>query len=67
MVAVPDVHAHLFFVFSYLVCHLEDTGIGVFWLDNPPDCKETELRSSSQQTSPLACKNTEVFLEVCHA
>ena len=27
-----DVGAYLFLAFSDLTCHLEDTGIGVFWL-----------------------------------
>ena len=33
MVAVISVHAYPFFDFSDLTCHLDDTGIGVFWLD----------------------------------
>ena len=32
MVAVISVDAYPFLVFSDLTCHLEDTGIGVFWL-----------------------------------
>ena len=32
MVAVISVDACLFLAFSDLTCHLEDTGIGVFWL-----------------------------------
>ena len=32
VVAVISVDAYLFFRFSDLTCHLEDTGIGVFWL-----------------------------------
>ena len=33
MVAVISVDAYPFLAFSDLTCHLEDTGIGVFWLD----------------------------------
>ena len=32
VVAVISVAANPFFVFSDLICHLEDTGIDVFWL-----------------------------------
>ena len=32
VVAVITVDAYLFLAFSDLTCHLEDTGIGVFWL-----------------------------------
>ena len=32
MVADICVDAYPFFAFSDLTCHLEDTGIGVFWL-----------------------------------
>ena len=32
VVAVISVDAYLFLAFSDLTCHLEDTGIGVFWL-----------------------------------
>ena len=32
MVAVTSVDAYPFLAFSYLTCHLKDTGIGVFWL-----------------------------------
>ena len=32
VVAVISVDAYPFLVFSDLTCHLEDTGIGVFWL-----------------------------------
>ena len=32
VVAVISVHAYPFLAFSDLTCHLEDTGIGVFWL-----------------------------------
>ena len=32
VVAVISVDAYPFFAFSELTCHLEDTGIGVFWL-----------------------------------
>ena len=32
VVAVISVDAYPFLTFSDLTCHLEDTGIGVFWL-----------------------------------
>ena len=32
VVAVISVDAYPFLAFSDLACHLEDTGIGVFWL-----------------------------------
>ena len=32
VVAVISVDANLFLAFSDLTCHVEDTGIGVFWL-----------------------------------
>ena len=32
VVAVISVDAYPFLVFSDLTCHLEDTGVGVFWL-----------------------------------
>ena len=32
MVAVISVDVYVFLAFSYLICHLEGTGIGVFWL-----------------------------------
>ena len=32
MVAVIKVYAYSFLAFSNLICHLEDIGIGVFWL-----------------------------------
>ena len=32
VVAVISVHAYPFLAFSDLTCHLQDTGIGLFWL-----------------------------------
>ena len=32
LVAVISVDVYRFLAFSYLTCHLKDTGIGVFWL-----------------------------------
>ena len=32
VVTVVSVDAYLFVAFSALTCHIEDTGIGVFWL-----------------------------------
>ena len=44
-----------FLTFPNLTCHLEDKGIGVFWL-------HAALGSSNQEASPPACKNTRVVL-----
>ena len=63
MVAVISVDTFLFLAFSDLTCHLENTGIGVFWLH----CKGTELGSSNQEASPSAGKNTVEVLVPCHA
>ena len=57
-----SVDAHHLLAFSDLTCHLEDTGIGVFWL---PDSKEIQLGSSDQEASPSAGKNTGVVLVPC--
>ena len=40
-----SVDAYSFLAFPDLTCHLEDTGIGVFWLHSA-DSKETEHGSS---------------------
>ena len=34
VVAVISVDAYPFLAFPDLTCHLEDTGVGVFWLDS---------------------------------
>ena len=57
--------AYPFLAFSDLTCHLEDTGIGVFWLHCATGSKETELGSSNQEASPSAGKNTGVVLVPC--
>ena len=62
MVAVISVDAYPFLAFSDLTYHLEDMGIGVFWLHCASDTKETELGSKDQEASPLAGKNTGVVL-----
>ena len=64
MVAVSSVDAFPFLAFSDLTCHLEDTGIGVFWLQCPSNSKETELGSSDQEVSPSAGKNTGIVFTV---
>ena len=51
--------------FSDLTCHLEDAGIGVFWLHCAPYSKETKCGSSNQEASPSETKNTEVVLVPC--
>ena len=53
-----SVDAYPFLAFSNLTCHLEDTGM-FSGCTVPPDSKETELGSSSQEASPSASKNTE--------
>ena len=35
VVAVTSVYAYPFLAFLDLTCHLEDTGVGVFWLHCP--------------------------------
>ena len=66
VVAVISVDAYPFLAFKDLTCHLEDTGRGVLWLHSvPPNCKETKLRSSNQEPSPSASKNTGVVLVSC--
>ena len=32
VIAVTNVDAYPFLVFSHLTCRLEDTGIGIYWL-----------------------------------
>ena len=54
-----------FLALSGLTCHLADTGIGVSGCSVPPDSKENELGSSSQEVSPSAGKNTVVVLVLC--
>ena len=52
------------FWLSDLTCHLEDTGIGVFWLHG---ARRPNLGSSDQEVSPLAGKNTGIVLKPCRA
>ena len=67
MVAVISVDAYPFLAFSDLASHLEDAGIGVFWLGCTvlPDIKGTELGSSDQVASPSVGKNIGVVLVPC--
>ena len=67
VVAVISVDAYLFLAFLDLTCHLEDTGIGVFWLHCAAQSEETEFGSSDQEASPSLGKNTEVVLVLSHA
>ena len=62
MVAVINVNAYPFLTFLDLTCHLEDKGIGAFWLHCPPVSKEIKLGSSAQETSASAGKNIRVVL-----
>ena len=45
VVVVISINAYPFLSFSDQACHLEDTGIGVFWL-HCFSCKKTKLGSS---------------------
>ena len=63
MVAVISVDAYPLWAVSDLICHLEDMGIGVFWLS--PDRNKTELGSSDQEASLSAGKNAGVVLVPC--
>ena len=65
VVAVISVDAYPLLAFSDLTCHLEDTEIGVFWLNVPPNRKETKLGSNNQEASPSLGKNTGVILVPC--
>ena len=74
MVPVVSVDAYLFLFFPYLTCHLEDILIGVLWFHcaTVPMCrysftdgKETDFRSSDQEASPSAGKNTGEVLVLC--
>ena len=60
VVAVISVDAYPFLAFSDLTCHLEDTGIGVFWLHCAAWYEETELGSSDLEAFPSAGKSTGV-------
>ena len=52
MVAKISVDAYPFLASSDLTCHLEDTGIGVFWPHcATPDSKETETGGNNQEAS----------------
>ena len=62
VVAVISADAYPFLAFPDLTCHLEEVFSGCTVL---PDSKENELRSSNQEASPSAGKNTRVFLVPC--
>ena len=63
--AVINLDAYLYLVFSNLIYLLQDTGIGVSACTMPLDSKETELGSHNQEASPSAGKITEVVLVPC--
>ena len=67
VVAVTSVDSYPFLAFSDVTCHLEDTGIGVFWLHCTAWCKETKLGSSNEEASSSAGKNTRIILVPCCA
>ena len=60
-----SVDTYTVLTFSDLTCHLEDTRIGIFWLQRAADSKETKLGSSNQEASPSAVKKTEVVVIPC--
>ena len=62
MLVVINVDAYPFLALSDLICHLADTVMVFFGCTVPPDSQETELRSSNQEVSPSADKNTRVVL-----
>ena len=46
------VDAYPFLTFPNLPCHLENTGIGVFWFTAASDSKENNVGRSNQEASP---------------
>ena len=60
VVTVISVDAYSFLAFSNLTCHIEDRGIGVFWLHSAAWCSDCE-------TSPSVGKNIATVLVPCHA
>ena len=65
MVAAIGGDAYPFLAFTDLTCHLEDTEYGFSGCTVPPDSKESEFRSSDQEASVTAGKNTGVVLVPC--
>ena len=63
--AVINLDAYLYLIFSDLIYLLQDTGIGVSTCTMPRDSKETDLGSHNQEASPSAGKITEVVLVSC--
>ena len=51
-----------FLSFSDLTCQLDDTGVDVSGFIEPPDSKQTKLRSSDQEPFPIAGKHAELVL-----
>ena len=61
MVLVINVNACPFLVFSALISHLQDTGIGFSGGTVPPHNEKNELGSSDQEASPSADKTPVSF------
>ena len=62
-----NVDAYPFLACSDLTCHLENTGIAIFWLTVLLDNRETKLGSNDQEASPPAGKDSGVVLVQCCA
>ena len=69
MEVVFSVDAYSFLVSSDLVCRFVTLRIQEYLLSGytVPDNEDTELRSSNQEASPSASKNTRVVLGPCRA
>ena len=58
--------AYLFFAFSDLSWHFEDTRIDAFGCTLLPDSEGTELGSNNQEAYPLTAKSVVGVLVLCH-
>ena len=61
------VDVYPFLAFSDLTCHLQDTGIVIFWLQCCIIVRRPHLEETTQEASPSAGKNTGVVLVPCCA
>ena len=61
------VDVYPFLAFSDLTCHLQDTGIGIFWLQCCIIVRRPNLEETTHEASPSAGKNTGVVLVPCCA
>ena len=65
VVPMVNVDDYLFFVFSDLTCHLEETGKGVFWFHLPPNSKEIGV--ATKKLFYQHVKNASVVLKPWYA